>query len=146
MKPSEKSSKVFLRKSLCTVFSWTSLLTCHRVKRVPDQTGLLPHEPCRLKHRSFFYKSMETKIILPKPHAPNLSYLPLIILINDTQNPRLNTVPCDFTENTARTPYTNSVTVMPICKQTFGCSVPAWGGTFPMCLLRTDTHTRSKIS
>lgn len=24
------------------------LLTCHRVKRVPDKTGLLPHEPCRL--------------------------------------------------------------------------------------------------
>lgn len=87
---------------------------------------------------------METKITLPKPHAPNLSYLPLIILINDKQNPPLNTVPCDFVENTARTPHANFVTIKPICKQTFRCSVPVWGGT--VCLLRIDTPTRSKVS
>lgn len=59
---------------------------------------------------------METKIILPVPCAPYLSYLPLIFRINNKQDPALNTVPCDFIENTASTPYIDFVTTVAICK------------------------------
>lgn len=134
----------FLITFVCTVFSWTALLlTCHRVKRVPDQTGLLPHEPCRLSTEA------STNPWKRRSYYPNHMLLIWVIYfwlswLMISKNPPLNTVPCDFIENTARTPHANFVTIEAICKQTFQCSVPAWGGT--VCLLRIDTPTRSKIS
>lgn len=138
----KKSSKMFLSLYCVLLNCFITNLPQGEESARPD--GITASWTLQTKHRSFFYKSMETKITLPKPHAPNLSYLPLIILINDKQNPPLNTVPCDFLENTARTSQANFVTIKPICKQTFRCSVPAWGGT--VCLLRIDTPTRSKVS
>lgn len=60
-------------------------------------------------------------------------------------DPPLNTVPCDFIENTASTPYIHFVAIVAICKQAFRCSVPACGDIFCVWLLRIYRPTRSQI-